>query len=1013
MAENEGLGSRIGSHASLPLIGRRHESHWLDEQLSAALSGSPRVALICGDAGIGKTRLLTEFRPRMEQVACVLTGHCFEHSPPAYLPIAQILDSCLARFPDSLERLEPAEAESVRHLLGASSGAGSPAADQRPEAERLRLFMAVTHLLLECSSLRPLVVIVEDLHWMDAPSLELLMHVQGVLWDRAIADATPIAVFVTYRPVDIAPRISAGLARWQREQWCARLELTGLTEMEVSALIQGMGFPRPSHQLVGTIHSATHGNPLFVQEAMRHLEARGALERRGGWLVSNLLAREIHLPAEVMDTIQARIDALEASCRTVLALAAMLGDDASVESLGLLMECDRSDLLDALETCTREGLLTFANERFEFSHPLICHAAYASTIGPRRQHMHLAIAEMLEKRYADTIDEHIPQIAGHLVAAGPQVDAEHTMEFAREAGERSFRMFAWGDAARYYDGALAAAERWGGCPPRDIAELRFLAGLAYYRDLDIGPCLHHLEGAVAGFREAGDTKGFVRALCLQARSQMTQAAVAYGEQTDLEPLEQALAGLSADEEHLKGEMLSVMSQAYWSGRQPQKAMDAAAQSLEIGERLGDDRICTEARQSLALASIQVLDVNEALEHWRRSLEHSRRIGDAWMQGWALARIPLGLMSIGRLAEAEAGLNEAKELMRRTNDWAQYSVSAGAQACAEVARGNLGAAEGYAQEVMLAVQRSGYPWAAPVALPAVAGLRALRGEWEEADDALQLLIEPGAVFADPGGATRTSVRLYRALLAAYQGVEPDRADLERMATRMTGRRTADFGSLPAFAAVVEMAGVLHWPELAVGAVESLRRAHEKGFVFTPGWVFCVQRVLGIGEVLAGRFPDAEVYFQKAIAATGRAGARLETARACLDYARMLAQRGGPGDREEAQELLFRAREMFQDMGIQTLLEQAGVVASSLNAAPAPASGAVAEYPDRLSGREVEVLQLVARGHTNQQIADTLILSPKTVARHLSNIFDKIEADNRSAATAYVFERGLLNNRVENG
>ena len=118
MAENEGPGSRIGSHASLPLVGRRHECHWLEEQLSAALSGSPRLALICGDGGMGKTRLLTEFRPRMEQSTVLLTGHCYEYSPPAYLPVAQVLDACLARFPDALGRLDAREAGSVRELLG-------------------------------------------------------------------------------------------------------------------------------------------------------------------------------------------------------------------------------------------------------------------------------------------------------------------------------------------------------------------------------------------------------------------------------------------------------------------------------------------------------------------------------------------------------------------------------------------------------------------------------------------------------------------------------------------------------------------------------------------------------------------------------------------------------------------------------------------------------------------------------------------------------------------------------
>jgi DNA-binding CsgD family transcriptional regulator len=368
----------------------------------------------------------------------------------------------------------------------------------------------------------------------------------------------------------------------------------------------------------------------------------------------------------------------------------------------------------------------------------------------------------------------------------------------------------------------------------------------------------------------------------------------------------------------------------------------------------------------------------------------------------LSRIPHSLVSLGRLSEARAVAKDVNELLRQTHDLSAYSVPAGALVCLEAARGNLAAVEEQAQEVMLAVQRSRYPWAGPIALPALAGVRALKGEFAEAEDALDALIEPGMVFEDPGSATRAGVRICKALLNVYRGEEPDVADLERIAARMSGRAT-DLWSLSSAGTLVEIAGRARLPVLAGKATPSLQAAYEKGVVFTIGWVFCVPRLLGVAAWLGGRLDEAEKRFQEAIAATGRAGARLETARTCLDYARLLAERGAP-QRAEARDLLFRARDVFEDLGVKLLIEQAAEVGAALEAAPPEAKGPA--YPDRLSAREVDVLQLVARGHTNQQIADSLILSPKTVARHLSNIFDKIGVDNRSAATAYVFEKGLV-------
>ncbi len=1001
MADIEGPGSRPVSRGGRPLVGRRHECEWLGEQFGATLAGDPRLAIVCGEAGIGKTRLLTEFRPRMERDADVVIGNCYEHSPPAYLPVAQMLDRVLACHPGALDSLEANEAESIRGILGGNRPDTPTTPEDVSESGRLTQFMAVSRLLIQCASRRPLVVVIEDVHWIDQASLDLLTGAVSAISDQSTSSRIPLLAVATYRPADSPPRVAKVIARWMRHQICQSIDLGGLGEAEVAALIRTVGYPQPSHQLVSMIFSVTGGNPLFVQEAMRYLAGAGALARRSGWLVSTVPAHEIKFPAEVTDAIRVRVEGMKDDQRDLLGVASLLGGSFDAALLeGLLPEIGDS-LLKALEDCVEDGLLTYSGGRFMFGHPLIRHISHASVIGPRRQRLHRQIADRLEKRYSDAIDEHIPEIARHLIAAGPEADAERTMEFARKAGERSLSLFAWEDAAMYYEGSLAAAERWGRCSPRDYAELRYMAGYSHYRDLDIGPCMHHLQKAIDGFKEAGDTRGLVNALCLDVRSQMVQVA-GYGRRMDLKPMEEVLASLSPEEDQFKGELMSVMSQAFWTARQMPQALEAGATALKIGEALKDDRICADAHQSLALTSLQSLDVDDAVEHWRESLRYAKRLDDPWRQSWSLARIPLGLVSAGHLAETQSAVQEGEQHLRQMNDWAQYSIAAGAQTCAEVARGEMRAAEDYAHEVVMAVQRSsGYPWAGPMALPAVAGLRALRGEFTEAEDALDMLTEPGLVFEDPGVVLRAGVRLYKALLDAYSGNMPEKAELEQALALFTGREP-DFAWLPSFGVMAELAGLDGSRELAEAAARGIARAYEKGIVFTVGWVFCLPRLLGTTSMLLGRANEAERHFQEAIAVTAESGARLEAGRVCLDYAKLMSA-GGAARRDEARDLLSRAREVFEDKGALTLSEQAAQLGETIKAAPVKVAAPV--YPDRLSEREVEVLKLVARGQTNQQIADRLVLSTKTVARHMSNIFAKIRVDNRSAATAYAFERGL--------
>jgi DNA-binding NarL/FixJ family response regulator len=175
---------------------------------------------------------------------------------------------------------------------------------------------------------------------------------------------------------------------------------------------------------------------------------------------------------------------------------------------------------------------------------------------------------------------------------------------------------------------------------------------------------------------------------------------------------------------------------------------------------------------------------------------------------------------------------------------------------------------------------------------------------------------------------------------------------------------------------------------------------------------VPRILGLIASANERWEQAESHFADALEVAEKSGARGELGRTLLDYATMLSRRGSRNDSAGATEMLTRATDIFSELGMRTFSERASALAQGLGAVPAAVTDKDSDaYPDNLSRREVEVLGLLSRGYTNKRIAEELVLSAKTVARHISNIFYKIRVDNRSAATAYAFEQGLAGSSAQ--
>jgi class 3 adenylate cyclase/tetratricopeptide (TPR) repeat protein len=990
-----------------PFVGRSQELEALERWFQDAAAGRPRVVLIQGEAGIGKTRLLQEAMSIARRLCMeICFGRCYEDLALPYLPFVEYLLPQLEQMPEDARRSTGADIHLITQLLhraGTLPPEARPSLAGQADQEKLQLFLAVGHATVRFAQSRPMLFVVEDLHWADRLSLDLLDHVAFTVADTATKEPVPLVIVGTYRPLEPEDRFSRLAARLQREEVCRTITLSGLKEPEIHDLIGGLGVARPSHQLTVTVSDATHGNPLFIQEVMHHLVQQDALEEQGGYVVTTTAASDLRLPEQVTGAIVARAKELGESCRKVLTLASCLGDSFSLPTLRAVSGLNEDDLLNLLEEGMRERLLRSEGPAFQFAHPLIRHVFYHAPSTPRRQRFHKQIAESLQSFYADDLDKHVLEIAHHLVKAGSVAGGDVVGRFARRAADQAFGVFAWGEAAYYYEAALSAAESARHLAPQDRADLHYRAGLAHYNDQDVGPCLHHFEKAIELYRQVGDLRGLAQALMEKTRTHFTIATVPLGTVADIKPLEDVLMALGEREPGLRGHILAVIAEAYRNGRQAEKARTRAQEALEIGRRLEDDLLCAYASFALALAYINDLHVIEALDGWQNALVYARRADDVIREGWALHRIPLALTLLGRLEETEAVSVKACESTRGSQDWGNYSLGLSHLASVAVARGNFDAAERWAHETMLMVSRSRYPWGGFRSLLALTCARAVRGAWTEAEDALEVLVEPGRVFEDAGPIVRTFSRVFHQVVRAHshsmdEGLEGLAQDLMRVVG-------TDTYSIAPLCALVELADLAGAPAIAELPYRALSSAAERGVLFSSGWMYAVPRILGGIAALNHRWDAAETHFRVAMDATGRAGALPELGRTYLDHARMLATQGEVGSRSRAIESLRLGFQILVDLGMHPFVRQAKQVAEVLKIRLPAAVRRPAAHPDNLSEREVEVLVRMAQGHSRQKIASDLVLGERTIAGHLSSVFRKIGVSDEAAATAYTLEQGL--------
>jgi class 3 adenylate cyclase len=897
-------------------VGREREMDELRAGLEDAFSARGRLVMLVGEPGIGKTRTAEELATYASlRNTQVLWGRCYEgEGAPAYWPWVQVIRSYVHdRDPAALmSEMGPGAADiaqvvsEVRERL---PGLPEPP-PLEPEQARFRLFDSITTFLKNAGNRQPLVLVLDDLHWADKPSLLLLQFLA-----RELRGAR-LMVLGNYRDVELRREhpLADTLGELARQQLSQRILLRGLTERDVARFIEITAGISPPEALVNAVYRETEGNPFFVNEIVRLLVADGRLERP-----EEVESWSVTIPQGVREVVGRRLNHLSKECNQVLTVASVIGREFGLDALGRVSDVKGDRLLEAMEEAVAARVLSEvprAAGRYSFSHALMRETLYEELSTTRRVRLHRQIAEVLEELYAGNLEPHLPELAYHFSEGAQAGDVDKAIDYATRAGVRAAALLAYEEAANHYETALQALEVKDKPDEAQRCELLLALGDAQAKCGQPQEAKETLERAADLANEISDPERLSRAALGFGRASVAAGDVT-GERAEpaVRLLEEALGALGQGDSSLRAMVLAHLGRALFLARADlERAAAAGREGTEMARRVGDPETLAVALEDLRWALGGPENVEERLavstELVRVADQANDKAGAFLGHMWRL----IDLLELGNIPAVDEEIGALANLAEEIRQPSLMCNSPSCQAMRAVLDGRFEEAEPLALTALSMGRRVNR------AIVLSSGVQFFSMRREQGRIGEMEAVQEGLVQRYP------AVPGYRCGLAFLYSelhrAEEARTEFERLA--------ADgFSGLPRDD--VWQIGINFLSEVCA-FLEDSKRAALLYKMLLPyanlniGLGFAARmgsgaRHLGLLATTMARWDDAEGHFKHALEMNATMGARPWVAWTQHQYADMLLRRDEVGDREKALGLLTQALDTARALGMKTLVERA--------------------------------------------------------------------------------------------
>jgi tetratricopeptide (TPR) repeat protein len=908
------LPPQLDAGERLPFVGRGDLLDELRIQWKKARDGHRALVMLAGEPGIGKTRLAAEFaRECHEDGAIALFGHADEETLLPYQPFVEALHHIVRTASlDTLQSLVGNNAAELGRLLPSlRDRVGELPEPMRSDAdsERFRLFEAATELLASLSAEAPIVLVLDDLHWADRPTLLLLHHLFRATTGMGLL------LIGTYRDTDLDRRhpLAETLADLRRLVQFERLAVGGLAEDDLNRFIDLVTGREPPPGFARAVQDQTEGNPFFIGEVLRHLIESGAVSVVDGEWVPTVGLDQLGIPEGVTEVIGRRLSRLSDDANAALAVAAVTGRDFDLDVIERVTEMDEDRLLSALDEAVTARLvveLPGAVTRFHFSHALVRETLYDELTTARRVRMHRRVAQALEELHERDLDAVLAPLAYHWFESASAGDVNRAVDYCRRAGDLALGQLAYEEAAGHYERALQALDLADVDDPRTRGDLLAALGDAQLRAGNPADSRASYRAALELARALDDADRFAVA----ALGVAGPWEVGVSDHDVVVMLDEASRRFGDRETADHARVLTrIAIESYFGERERMGPL--AQRALDMARRVGDKPAVGYALNAAFALADGIQNLDARLELTAEALQIGIETNDADVEHWGRTFRGFALLELGDVAEFERQIAAAEELIAKVRLPAIAWYVPMWRAMLATAQGRIADAEPLAIEALSIAQLQDDLTPMQMFGVQLFAIRAEQGRLDEVEASVRSMVEEFPAIP--------AWRLGLALVLAEIGQhDQSRAELATVCERGVSAIPLDANWSTCMALLAFTSFFVGVADYAAEAYELLL-PYEHRFVAIgqcADWYGSISRPLGEFAAVRGDFDRAIGHLERAIEADRSRGATRMEVRGAWELATVLLRRDGPGDRDRARGIVDDMTPTAESLGLVVVAER---------------------------------------------------------------------------------------------